>query len=40
MKARPRPLGLFGEVALLPNGTSRLNMQICVYADSLVTYLS
>lgn len=43
MKARPRPLGLCGEVALLhrhPNGTRRLNMQICVYADSLVIYLS
>lgn len=43
MKARLRPLGLFREVALLhqhPNGTPRLNMQICVYADSLIIYLS
>lgn len=42
MKARPRPLGLFGEVALLyghPNGTSRTNMQICAYADLLAICL-
>lgn len=43
MKARPRPLGLFVEVALLlrhPNGTCHLNMQICVYVDSFVICLS
>lgn len=43
MKARPQPLGLLGEVALLhqhPNSTCRLNTQICVYTDSFVIYLS
>lgn len=42
MKAGLRPLGLFGEVALLhqhPNGTCRLNTQNCVYhTDSFVIF--